>query len=83
MILTSQRPEGRGHFLGIAVRRGYGVAGVMGSTGDFNWGGAYGTYFWVDPKEEMAVVFMAATPGTLRLHNRQLITSLVLQAIAD
>jgi hypothetical protein len=31
----------------------------------------------------MAVVFMAATPGALRLHNRQLITSLVLQAIAD
>lgn len=75
--------NGYGLGLGVAVRHGYGVAGLMGSPGDFNWGGAYGTCFWVDPKEEMAVVFMAATPGALRLHNRQLITSLVLQAIAD
>jgi len=29
-----------------------------GSTGDFCWGGAASTYFWVDPKEDMAVVFM-------------------------
>jgi hypothetical protein len=37
----------------------------------------------VDPKEELAVVFMTATPGDLRIHFRQVITTLVLQAIAD
>ena len=31
--------------------------------GDFGWGGAFGTYFWVDPKEELVVVFMATAPG--------------------
>lgn len=75
--------NGYGFGLSVAVRRHDGVAGIMGSPGDYNWGGANGTYFWVDPKEELAVVFMAAAPGALRLHNRQLMTTLVLQAITD
>jgi CubicO group peptidase (beta-lactamase class C family) len=75
--------NGYGFGLSVAVRRETGVAGIMGTPGDFNWGGANGTYFWVDPKEELSVVFMAATPGEIRIHFRQVITTLVLQAIAD
>jgi CubicO group peptidase (beta-lactamase class C family) len=75
--------NGYGFGLGVAVRRGAGVAGIMGTPGDFNWGGANGTYFWVDPKEELTVVLMAAAPGETRVHLRQMITALVLQAIAD
>jgi CubicO group peptidase (beta-lactamase class C family) len=75
--------NGYGFGLGVAVRRGYGIAGTMGSPGDYHWSGGNGTYFWVDPKEELAVVFMAATPGAIRFRYRQVITSLVLQAIAD
>ena len=75
--------NGYGFGLSVAVRRGYGIAGTMGSPGDYHWGGANGMYFWVDPKEELAVVFMAATPGPNRFHYRQVIRSLVLQAIAD
>ncbi len=75
--------NGYGFGLSVAVRKGYGVSGIMGTPGDFNWGGANGTYFWVDPKEELSVVFMAAAPGELRVHFRQLLTALVLQAIAD
>lgn len=75
--------NGYGFGPSVAVRRGSGIAGVMGSAGDYHWGGANGTFFWVDPKEELAVVFMAATPGAVRFHYRQVITSLVLQAIAD
>src|SRR5687767_8187524 len=73
--------NGYGFGLSVAVRREYGIAGIMGSPGDYHWGGGNGMYFWVDPKEELAVVFMAATPGPPRFHYRQVIRSLVLQAI--
>src|SRR5262249_2099026 len=43
--------------LGFAGRKDTGVAPMIGSAGDYNWGGAFGTGFWVDPKEELAVVF--------------------------
>jgi CubicO group peptidase (beta-lactamase class C family) len=59
------------------------VAGVFGSPGDFHWSGAQGTTFWVDPGEELAVVFMANTPGPIRRHYRELIKTLVLQAVVD
>jgi CubicO group peptidase (beta-lactamase class C family) len=74
---------GYGFGLGVAVRRGTGVASLTGSAGDYNWGGAFGTYFWVDPKENLVVVFMSQAPGPIRVHYRQLLKSLVLQAIAD
>ena len=56
---------------------------VMGSVGDFNWPGASGTNWWADPKEELAVVFMAHSPGPIRWHYRQVINALVYQAIVD
>jgi hypothetical protein len=37
----------------------------------------------VDPKEEMAVVFLANTPGPVRRHYRELVKALIVQAIAD
>jgi CubicO group peptidase (beta-lactamase class C family) len=49
---------GYGFGLGFAVRRDASVSPVNGSPGDYNWGGAGGTAFWVDPKEQMFVVFM-------------------------
>jgi CubicO group peptidase (beta-lactamase class C family) len=70
-----------GFGLGIAVRRTEGVVRLMGSVGDFSWPGASGTNWWVDPKEELAVVFMALSPGPIRWHYRQLISALVLQAL--
>jgi CubicO group peptidase (beta-lactamase class C family) len=50
---------GVGFGLGFAVRTEAGVAPVEGSVGDLSWGGAGGTVFWIDPKENMTVVFMA------------------------
>jgi CubicO group peptidase (beta-lactamase class C family) len=75
--------EGYGFGLGFAVRTQTGIAATNGSAGDYNWGGAFGTYFWVDPKEQMVAVLMAAAPGEIRTHNRNLLRNLVLQAIAD
>jgi CubicO group peptidase (beta-lactamase class C family) len=75
--------RGGGYGLTVSVRLYPGVSPYMGSVGEFGWGGAYGTQFWVDPKEQLVVVFMAHVPGTQRVHYRQLIGSLVLQAIVD
>jgi CubicO group peptidase (beta-lactamase class C family) len=74
---------GYGFGLGFAVRRETGVASLTGTAGDYNWGGAYGTAFWVDPKEQLVVVSMTQAPGAIRLHYRQLLKSFVLQAIED
>ena len=74
-------PSDDGFGLGLAVRRQDGIAAMAGSAGDFYWSGAYGTYFWVDPKEELVAVFMAAAPGAIRLRYRQLTRNLVYQAL--
>jgi CubicO group peptidase (beta-lactamase class C family) len=74
---------GYGFGLGFAVRREAGKASLTGTTGDYNWGGAYGTAFWIDPKEQLVVVSMTQAPGAIRVHYRQLLKSFVLQAIDD
>ena len=51
--------------------------------GDHYWSGVYGTYFWIDPKEELSVVFMAAAPGLIRLRYRQMSRNLVYQALTS
>jgi CubicO group peptidase (beta-lactamase class C family) len=72
-----------GFGLGVAVRTTPGVVRMMGSVGQFSWPGASGTDWWVDPKEELAVVYLSAAPGPIRWHYRQLINALVYQAIVE
>jgi CubicO group peptidase (beta-lactamase class C family) len=72
---------GYGFGLGFAVRHQSGIAAMAGSAGDYYWSGVYGTYFWIDPTEELSVVFMAAAPGLIRLRYRQLMRNLVYQAL--
>jgi CubicO group peptidase (beta-lactamase class C family) len=52
---------GFGFGLGFAVRTEPGVSPIEGSVGEMNWSGAAGTTFWIDPKEDMFVVFMSQT----------------------
>jgi CubicO group peptidase (beta-lactamase class C family) len=67
--------------LGFMVRQGPGLAGVAGSEGDYAWGGVGGTFFWVDPKEQLIGIMMAQTPGAVRQSYRRMIKTLVYQAI--
>jgi CubicO group peptidase (beta-lactamase class C family) len=53
--------EGYGFGLTVAVRER--ASTLMGSLGEFYWNGAYGTLWWADPVEDLAVVFMAQVPG--------------------
>lgn len=80
---TDPSRQGYGFGLGFAVRMAPGIAGVSGTEGDYNWGGAYGTFFWNDPKEELTVVFMSQGPGPIRTYYRKFVNALVLQAIVD
>jgi len=50
--------DGLGFGLGVSVTLDPVRARIPGSAGEFSWGGAAGTYFFVDPKEDLVVVFM-------------------------
>jgi CubicO group peptidase (beta-lactamase class C family) len=70
-------------YIGFAVRPGDGIAGVPGSTGEFMWAGYAGTYFWVDPKEELTAVYMSQAPSPIRAYYRKLVKQLVYGALTD
>ena len=71
---------GYGFGLGFAVRLTEGRSPVPGSVGDYFWTGAYGTYFWVDPKEELYAVLMLQGPWD-RLQYRYAMRQLVYGAL--
>jgi CubicO group peptidase (beta-lactamase class C family) len=71
---------GFGFGLGFSVRKEAGVSPFPGSVGEFNWGGAGGTYFWVDPKEDMFVVYMMQSPKQ-RVPYRGLLKDMIYAAV--
>jgi CubicO group peptidase (beta-lactamase class C family) len=64
------------------VRKEPGRNPVPGSVGDFYWSGMHGTYFWIDPKEQLIGVLMLCAPD-LRRHYRAMMRQLTYQAIVD
>ena len=56
-------PPGHGFGLGFSVRTHAGIAPFAGSVGQFFWSGMAGTFFWIDPKEDLFAVFMMQGPG--------------------
>jgi CubicO group peptidase (beta-lactamase class C family) len=75
-------PPGHGFGLGFAVRKAAGMAPFPGSVGNYYWGGAAGTTFWVDPAERLFAVLMIQAPGQ-REHYRVLFRDLVYAAVTD
>jgi CubicO group peptidase (beta-lactamase class C family) len=71
---------GHGFGLGFAVRTQQGIAPFPGSVGQFFWSGMGGTFFWIDPKEELFAVFMSQGPGQ-REYTRTLVRNLVYAAV--
>jgi CubicO group peptidase (beta-lactamase class C family) len=69
--------------LGFAVRLADGIAGVPGSAGEYMWAGYSGTYFWADPVEKIAAVYLTQAPSPARAYYRKLIKQLVYQAVTD
>jgi CubicO group peptidase (beta-lactamase class C family) len=73
-------PAGHGFGLGFAVRTSKGLAPFPGSLGEFFWSGMAGTFFWIDPVEQMFVVFMMQGPAQ-RHYIRTLLRDLVHAAV--
>ena len=75
--------EGVGFGLGFSVVDDPVKNRVLGSTGDFGWGGAASTTFWVDPVNDIAVVFLTQLLPSSTHPIRSELKRLVLQALID
>lgn len=82
-MFTEAAYEGVGFGLGFATTIAPASTLIPGSAGDFFWGGAASTFFWVDPREDMIVLFLTQLlPSTAYPIRRQLRT-LVYSAITE
>jgi CubicO group peptidase (beta-lactamase class C family) len=71
---------GYGFGLGYGVRLDEGMGWVPGSKGDAMWAGAWGTSFWIDPKEKLVGILMSQSPSN-RVQTRMLYKNLVYGAL--
>jgi CubicO group peptidase (beta-lactamase class C family) len=76
------RPKGRGFGLSVQVVNDAIAAGYRVSDGSYGWDGAYGTHFWVDPKEKVVGVLMIQTNNPNRELDRDF-ENAVMQAIVQ
>jgi CubicO group peptidase (beta-lactamase class C family) len=74
---------GQGFGLGFYVVEDLGARGWPGSVGEFGWGGAYHTTYWVDPREELVVVHLTQLLPAGTVDDQAKLRALVYQAIVD
>jgi CubicO group peptidase (beta-lactamase class C family) len=75
---------GVGFSLGCGVNVNVAKTRLPGSLGEYFWGGAAATAFWIDPKEELTVVFMTQVMGSpTRLTLRRDLRTLVYSAMTE
>jgi CubicO group peptidase (beta-lactamase class C family) len=75
--------DGEGFGLGFYVVEDLGARGEPGSVGEYGWGGAYHSQYWVDPAEELVVVYMTQLIPAGDLDDTRKLRALVYQAIVD
>jgi CubicO group peptidase (beta-lactamase class C family) len=75
--------DGTGFGLTVAVGLSPARTQVIGSAGDFMWGGWASTIFWVDPDEDLVVVFMTQFAPSGTFNFRSQLKALVYPAIVD
>ncbi len=74
--------EGVGFGLGFAMTLGEVEAGTLGA-GDYYWGGAASTIFWVDPKEDLIAIFMTQLMPSATFNFRGQLKNIIYSAIVD
>jgi CubicO group peptidase (beta-lactamase class C family) len=75
--------DGSGFGLQVAIGLGPAATAGVGPAGDFMWGGAASTAFWVDPTEDLYAIFMTALLPSGMFDFRGQLRSLVYGAIVD
>ena len=73
---------GVGFGLGFSVTTDVGDRGVLGSLGEYGWGGAYHSSYWVDPNENLIVVYFTQV-APINLDDHQKLRNLIYQSIVD
>ena len=73
--------KGTGFGLGFDVCLDLGARGIPGSVGEYGWGGAYHSDYWVDPKEELIVVYFTQLIPAGGLDDQSKLRALVYQAL--
>ena len=74
---------GVGFGLGFSILLDPAASQVSGSKGELAWGGAASTAFWIDPLEDMAVVFLTQLLPSSTYNVRRELRSLVYSALSD
>lgn len=79
------RPElaGVGLGLGFAVMLDPAKANILGTPGEFNWGGGANTTFFIDPKEELIALLLTQLLTSTAYDTRREFKAAVYQAIVD
>ena len=75
--------EGYGFGLGFSINLGPERTATIGSKGEYAWGGAASTIFWVDPMEELVVILMTQFMPSATFNFRGQLKTLVYPAIVD
>ena len=74
---------GQGFGLGFSVVQDPAALGLPASMGEFGWGGAYHSTYWVDPVEEMVVVYLTQLIPARNIDDHGKLRALIHQAIID
>ena len=75
--------QGQGFGLGFSIVEDLGARGLPGSKGEFGWGGAYHSTYWVDPVEDLVVVYLTQLIPAGGLDDQGRLRALIYQAIQD
>jgi CubicO group peptidase (beta-lactamase class C family) len=75
--------DGIGFGLGFSVMLDPAKAQVIGSPGEHAWGGAASTAFWIDPEEDMSVIFLTQLMPSSTYPLRRELRVLTYQALIE
>ena len=80
---TFEWTKGTGFGLGFSVLTNLGLRGEYGTLGEYGWGGAYHSTYWVDPKEELLVVYLTQLIPAKKINDHGKLRAQVYQSLVD